>query len=392
MSSSNFLHALHLMRTYGQSGGEQQLSQLFGTNHSAKVSESFAFLYKDLDCERLFAARAPQLTQVVLSARPQRPGNAWYELLTLIPRLPLLQWRYFWHVRKTNPDACVVHGFQAALVAWPTACWKRTRHAYVHRITKSKSRAAWIFRILYGPFSVVAGNSRAVMESMIPYASSKRMMILNNGIDLERFDQNKVSAVLEAEAYPGGPAVVISLGRLLPYKGQNLVIDAFASLLPIHSNLRLWIVGEGVSRNELEKRVGSLGIESKVEFLGHRQDIPELLGRSRVFVNASSWEGMSNAVLEGMAASLPSVVVDAPGVSECHLNGVTGLVVCREARALARAVDELLIDRDRANRMGRAARRRVESNYSIAASRERYNDLYSFLAKGREKRSKRCVE
>lgn len=381
MTFSGRVRALHLMRTYGKHGGEQQLSQLFGANQRAEVEETFAFVFKDPECATLFAQRAPQLAQVALWSRPQPTGSAWRELLRLIPRLPLLQWRYFRLVAGMRPNVCVVHGFQAALVAWPTACWKRgVSHAYVHRITKGASRVAWAFRALYLPFRLVAGNSSAVMQSLAPYANARKLMALDNGIDLERFDRRR-GELSAGEVLPNNADVVISVGRLLPYKGQDLLIDAVASLLPVYPRLRLWIVGDGASRDGLERQVRSLGIQAHVVFLGHRSDVPALLDRARLFANASSWEGMSNAVLEGMASGLPSVVADAPGVSECHVQGVTGLVVDRNPRALALGMAQLLEDPEGARRMAQAARERVEVHYSIAASRARYDHLYSCLKK-----------
>lgn len=373
------MRVLHLMRTYGKHGGEQQISQLLGSNQREEIAEAFAFVFKDPECAALFAQRAPQLAQHTLWSRPQPTGLALRELLKLVPRLPLLQWRYFRLVSRIKPDACVVHGFQAAMVAWPTACWNRSiGHAYVHRITKKASRLAFAFRLLYRPFRVVAGNSSAVMQSLAPYANATKLLALDNGIDLEKFDRQRIG-LPAASSFGEDAYVVISVGRLLPYKGQDILIDAVSSLLPKHPSLRLWIVGEGAARDALEKLVKALGTQSQVTFLGQRTDVPALLAQARLFVNASSWEGMSNAVLEGMASGLPSVVVDAPGVSECHVQGVTGLVVERNSQTIARGIAQLLADPRGAARMGRAARERVENQYSIEASRARYDRLYSYL-------------
>lgn len=379
MTFSDPVRALHLMRTYGKHGGEQQLSQLFGANQRADVEETFAFVFKDPECATLFAQRAPQLAQFVLWSQPQPTGSAWWEFLRLILRLPLLQWRYFRLVAGMRPNVCVVHGFQAALVAWPTACCKGgVSHAYVHRITKKASQVAWAFRALYFPFRLVAGNSSAVMRSLAPYTNPRKLIVLDNGIDLERFDRQRREFSVE-EVLPDNDDVVISVGRLLPYKGQDLLIDAVASLMPVYPRLRLWIVGDGASKELLKRQTRSLGMQAHVIFLGHRLDVPALLGRARLFANASSWEGMSNAVLEAMASGLPSVVADAPGVSECHVHGVTGLVVERTSRNLALGIARLLGDQKAAHLMAQAARERVEAHYSIASSRARYDHLYSSL-------------
>jgi glycosyltransferase involved in cell wall biosynthesis len=371
------------MRTYGVHGGEQQLSQLFGANKRADIEEAFAFIYKDLECANLFQQRAPQLVQHTLWAYPQPTGLVLSELLKLIPRLPLLQWRYFQLVMKKRPHVCVIHGFQAAIVAWPTAFFcRKISSSYVHRITKKASKFAFFFRLLYWPFQLLAGNSKAAMLSLAPYTNPSKLLSLENGIDLEMFDRQQQGAPKRGTSSEEG-YIIISVGRLLPYKGQDLLIDALALLVRKHPFLRLWIVGDGTSRQELEDQVHSLGIQSRVTFFGQRSDVPILLGQAQLFAYASSWEGMSNAVLEAMASRLPSVVADAPGVSECHVQGVTGIIVERNSQAIARGMEQLLTAPARGRLMGAAARERVEAQYTIATARERYDSLYQCLLSNR---------
>lgn len=373
------MRVMHLMRTYGAHGGEQQLSQLFGANQDPETEETFTFVFRDEECAALFAQRAQRLAQTTLCGKAQRTGTAWREFLRLLPHLPLLQWRFLRLLNKERTEVCVVHGFQAALVAWPAAYRRRdVGWAYVHRTTKGASRLGWVFRWLYRPFHVVAGNSKAVKQSLAAYSNTDRLVALDNGIDLEKFDRR------QQESPAGGlPAddgkVVIAVGRLLPSKGQALLIDALALLLPAHPRLKLWIVGEGVERGRLQQKIEELGLRHSVALLGQRADVPALLARADLFVNASACEGMSNAVLEGMAAGLASVVADAPGVSECHIEGKTGFVVECNAQALAAAMTQLLADRERIQDMGRVARQHVQAMYSIEANRQRYVALYHRL-------------
>jgi len=159
-----------------------------------------------------------------------------------------------------------------------------------------------------------------------------------------------------------------------------LTIDAFVKCSQEFPDAELWIVGEGESRADLEKATTRYGLGERIRFLGRREDVPELLASATLFVHASEWEGLSNAVLEAMAAGLPSVVVDAPGVTECHEDGRTGFVVSRTVEELAMRLAFLLRDPDLRERMGIAASKYVESRYSIRANREKYLDLYRQLA------------
>ena len=90
---------------------------------------------------------------------------------------------------------------------------------------------------------------------------------------------------------------------------------------------------------------------------------------------------MSNAVLEAMALGLPSVVCDAPGVTECHVAGETGLVVPGDAGAIAAAIETLLSDPERRASDGQAAAaKRIREHYSMEANRRRFLALYAELA------------
>lgn len=370
---------LHVMRTYGVHGGEQQLSQLFSLGAQSSIRETFVFLFHDPLCAHFFAERAPRLGQQVLLRRPARTGAAWFEFMRLLPRLPLLQSRFWRLITRERPQVCVAHGFQAALVAWPAAMLRRRiRWVYVHRTTKASVRIRSVFQLLYRPFDAVAGNSQSVTASLAPFTESEKLVALDNGIDIRRFDARAMST--PDALLPDSPGkVVVSVGRLLPQKGHALLIDAFAIAAQSHPLISLWIVGDGQERAELARRIAATGLGSRVYLLGYRRDVPAVLARADVFVNTSVWEGLSNAVLEGMAARLPSVVVDAPGVTECHVNGQTGLVVESKAEALAAALICLLTEHETAARMAAAARTHVERQYSMEANRARYDALFSKL-------------
>jgi len=372
------INVLHLMRTYGVNGGEQQLSQLFASNNKENVNETFAFLFKDDECSELFWKRARHLRQISLSQKSRKAGLAWGEFFLLLPYLLVFQWRLWKLLRKLQTDVCVVHGFQASLVAWPLAIINRQKGwAYVHRTTKQTNRLTMIFRFLYAPFDVVAGNSQAVMASLKPYVRPSKLSVLENGINIESFD---VVRQHRTEPFPSIDGnILISVGRLIPSKGHSILLDALSSVLVHYPKTKLWIVGEGPERESLENKIRQKDLSDHVVLLGQRHDVPALLAEATIFVSASEREGMSNAVLEGMASGLAAVVGDAPGVSECHINGLTGLVVDRNPEALAKGICELLGNPGRIEYFGQQSRAHVKEKYSIQASRKRYDALYEVL-------------
>lgn len=363
------------MRTYGRNGGEKQLAQMFACTQ-AHYKECFAFVYRDDPCESLLRANAPTLGVVRLLPFSVPPRySPWAEFLILLPFLPILQLRLLWLLWRRRCRIGIVHGFQAALIAWPAAVLMRgVGFAYVHRITKSPRGSRAIFKLLYLPFRKVAGVSQAVTESLAPLVPRAKLVALPNGVDAARY-----AAPVDK---PKDTAVIISVGRLLAHKGHDLAIRAYARIVTALPETQFWIAGDGEYRPQLESLVGALGVAGRVRLLGRREDVPALLGGATLFVHASEWEGMSNSVLEAMAAGLPSVVVEAPGVTECHVPGETAFIVPRDCAALAAAILALAREPARRERMGRMARARVEQQYSIEANRRHYVLLYRSLTIG----------
>lgn len=372
------LPVMHVMRTYGSHGGEQQLSQYFGAQPHGEIQETFAFVYRDDECAELFRSRALGLVMLNLIPWPVGTGGAWRELFFMLPMLPWLFFRFAWALARHRPEVCVVHGFQAALVVWPSAVlFRRLRWIYVHRIAKSSIGRNRLFRMIYRPYDVVAGNSQAVTASLSSLVEPSRLQALDNGLDLQKFDAR---ADLLLAPVPEKKGIVLGVvGRLLPHKGQTFLIEVLERLEAKYSDVTLWIVGDGSDMETLRYRGADLITAGRIHFLGRREDVPAVLQFMDIFVNASSWEGMSNAVLEGMAASLPSVVVDAPGVTECHVQGVTGFIVKRDAEEFALVLSRLLGDANGRKHMGAAARARVKEYYSIEASRKRYLKTFKRL-------------
>jgi glycosyltransferase involved in cell wall biosynthesis len=367
------LTVFHVMRTYGNHGGERQLAQMFA-QPAPTVDEHFAFLYRDNNCEQLFASGAKLQFHRIWPFAVRPRYSAWGEMALLLPLLPWMQLRLLGLLLWHRPQVCIVHGFQAALVAWPAAILLggKTGFAYFHRIAKSYTGRHPLFRLIYAPYQKLIGVSLAVKASLSGLADASRLDALENGVDVERIRQ----ALSTTKRHT--PPVVIAIGRLLPHKGQLLIIEAFEAYRKEFPDMELWIVGNGEYRTDLEAAARKLG--SSVQFLGRREDIPELLAAATIFCNASDWEGMSNAVLEAMAAGLPSVVTDAPGVTECHINNATGFVVERNVKALADKLAVLMHDPELRQRMGQAALQRVREKYSIQANRKKYISLYYQLA------------
>jgi glycosyltransferase involved in cell wall biosynthesis len=141
--------------------------------------------------------------------------------------------------------------------------------------------------------------------------------------------------------------------------------------------IRLDIVGDGPSRQDLEALRASLGLESRVTFHGYREDVTSFLSAADAFVLSSISEGVSIALLEAMASGLPAIATDVGGNREVIVNGVTGLLTAAgSAEGLADAIVRVESDPGLLERMGRASRQRVEEEFSLPGVVARYEALY----------------
>jgi glycosyltransferase involved in cell wall biosynthesis len=171
-------------------------------------------------------------------------------------------------------------------------------------------------------------------------------------------------------------------GRLDRPKGLDVLLEAvrILSLQERASPCQLVVLGKGPLRQALEQLAAAMGITDRVQFMGEVNDVPSHLIKADMFVLPSRAEGISNALLEAMAAGLPCVVTDIPGNNTLIRHDQNGLLVDRDdAASLARAIRQLADDGALRERLGRSARRTVEEQFDIRSIARRYIDLYQRL-------------
>lgn len=187
----------------------------------------------------------------------------------------------------------------------------------------------------------------------------ERFVTIPSGIPAPPADR---AAARRALGVRQGDLVVGCVGRLVPVKGQQVLLDAFARAAAGCPNGRLVLVGDGPARENLEARVARAGLDGSVRFLGLRDDVPALLAGFDLYVQPSLNEGMGRALAQAMAAGLPVVATDAPGPLSLVGRDGAGVIVRRGAvDDLAGAIAGLLADPAARERLGRAGRRRAET-------------------------------
>ena len=180
-----------------------------------------------------------------------------------------------------------------------------------------------------------------------------------------------------------GDRQIVCVSRCRPEKGLDVLVKAFGHLSKTMAGLSLHLVGGGEERAALEGLASITGVRQSVLFYGDVDDVTQHLRDADVFVLPSHTEGMSNALLEAMAAGLPCVATRVGGNPELIEDGVTG-VLCEpgDPRALAQALKRMLVDEELRRRAGEAARRRIEEHYAMGAVATRYQALYAEVCGG----------
>ena len=216
---------------------------------------------------------------------------------------------------------------------------------------------------------------RAIRHRIVP---ERRLEWVGNGIALDRF----TAAVppirpLVPERDPGRPVVLTCVARMEPVKNHALLFEAAARLRQRGHRFELWLVGGGEGRVRCERQVIELGLAREVRFLGYRNDIPELLGRSDIAVLTSLKEGIPRAAIEAMAAGLPMVATRVTGTREVVRDGDTGFLVdVGEPAALADALARLIDDPALRERMGARGREVARAEFDEALIVRRLERVY----------------
>lgn len=200
-----------------------------------------------------------------------------------------------------------------------------------------------------------------------------RVVVLENGVDLSRF---------AAAPLPGAGRVGVT-ANLRPVKGLDVFVRAAAAVGADHPGATFHVAGEGPLRPDLERLAGEVGLGERLTLGGSVADVPGFLAGLDVAVLPSRTEGMSNALLEYMAAGRAIVASAVGGNVRLIEDGVSGLLVPPgDADRLAAAVGRLLADPALAAGLGAEARKRVEQRHGRPAMVRRFEEFYRGLASG----------
>lgn len=236
----------------------------------------------------------------------------------------------------------------------------------------------WLDQKLIGRTDRLIGNSHAVAEfyRSIGYPADI-LRVIHNGISIpENFTTDREALLAELEIPVGSP-VIGFIGRMARQKRGEDIVFAMALVAILRPDAHLLMIGEGPERDKLMKFARDIGIDNLVRFTGHRADAAKFLSVMDVFWLASDFEGLSNSLMEAMAAGVPCIASDIPPNRELVVDGETGFLVRVGDRVgFQQFTDRLLSDAELARRMGDSGRERMRREFSIDSMVDAHAKLY----------------
>jgi len=236
----------------------------------------------------------------------------------------------------------------------------------------------------------IVAVSESIKKDIIKYdkIDPSKIEVIKNGVDTLIFrPQSKDYELLKSLGINNDEIVIGFVGRIVPAKGLEYLLEAFSYVKKELNNIKLLIVGDGAILRNLKNYSIELGISEYTIFTGERQDIQKILPCIDIFVMPSIAEGLPNALLEAMASGKPIVTTKIGGIPEIIKDRFNGLIIPdKNSEILAKAIKELITDKDLSEKLGKNARYFIIENYSIEAITKKWEDLYfSILGEKGEK-------
>jgi glycosyltransferase involved in cell wall biosynthesis len=256
-----------------------------------------------------------------------------------------------------------------------------TAHGWVHHTSKTPLYYWLDKRSLRYYERVYCVSPDLVDECIANEVPADRCLLLENGIDLEDYSRSLTTkAAKEALGISPDRKLIGAAGRLSPEKGFDLLISAVHRLYHAGHDVELWIVGEGVEKENLQTQINSLQMQDRIKLTGYRSDLQAIYQGMDVYALSSYREGLPNVLLEAMALEVPVVATAINGVPRLIRDREEGLLIQPgQVGTLVEAIQEVFNSGALASELTRNARQTLEDRYDFAVRMSRLREDYDRL-------------
>jgi glycosyltransferase involved in cell wall biosynthesis len=371
------IHIVHVMPQIGIGGAERQLYELIRNSDPAIMTHE-VFYYSDSrddEAYKLYAKAGIKLTRIPRNKK--RPIKFLNELAARIKAscADIVQcWLVsgnFW-----GRLAAIYAGAKHIIVAWRNCdLWKPIGARLLEWLT-------------YGRAQHLA-NSRACAEFIAKrlWISPDKFTVIYNGLETGKFNlPDRRKELFAGLNIPEDYKIVTMVGRLMEQKNYPMLIRVAQKTKQMSLPLHFVIAGTGDLLNSLIEISRRLKVDDRVHFIGVRNDIPQILAASDIFLFTTNFEGFPNALLEAMAAGLPIITTNFAGIDELVQNGITGRIVpIDDVNSTVNILREYLDRPDQARQMAIGAQDFVRREFSMQKMVQKTTALYKAILTGESK-------
>lgn len=385
------LRILHVINDLGGAGGaERQLALNIAALNHDRFESYVCYLYSRSDLVEELRSLGVQVLHLDVHGKPQWPNAVW---------------RLARAIRENRIDLVHANLFESELLAGiagriagvpvisslvnsadDAAVFSESLHPNRFKFTIARMLTKTVYRTCYRHFVALSDHVR---QSSIEHLgiSSKKITVIPRAVDKTWLEPESLSVVQRVRTelrLNGTYPLLLTIGRLVPQKGQKYLLSAMPRVLGAFPSAKLLIVGDGFMAEELKRLAHTLGIERAVSFLGRSSHVKELLATSDIFVFPSLWEGFGVSLLQAAALGKPCVACAVGPIPEFMENGKSGILVKpKSPEALADSIIELSENKEKAGSLGRQARQIVLGNFIIDRTVKKLESLYLELLEAR---------
>lgn len=298
---------------------------------------------------------------------------------------PALLWKLTRLLRREKPDIVHTHLIHADLYGVLAARLARVPGVVSSRHNDDRFRTRLPVRLLNRALwhgidaGIAISDAIRAFSLRVEGAPADRLRTVRYGLDPATIPPlpEARAALRTARSLPAEALLVGSVCRLIEQKGLIYALRGFAAVAGEIPGAHYVIAGDGPLRPALEAEAHTLGVDTRVHFLGWRDDAHAVFAALDVFLAPSLWEGFGLVFLEAMAYHLPVISTTVSAIPETIVDGETGwLVPPRDAEAIARALRAALTDAQVRQTYGANGRARLEAEFTVAAMAERTLAIY----------------